>query len=92
MEIVYIDPNISLPKRGRSDNAGLYFYSTLHIVLNPREIKIVDLGMKIAFPSNICGLLKEISIIVCKGIFVLGSVINQDYRGEVMVILPNINN
>lgn len=91
MEIVKIIPNVPSPQRGTSRSVGLDFFSPRPVFLQPGDTQIVGLGIKIALPPGHWGLLKERSSMACCGVFVLGGVIDEDYRGEVMVILHNIS-
>ena len=62
--------------------AGEAFY------LGPGEIKSVKTGLNVAIPKGYVGILKPRSGLALKyGIEVLGGVIDENYRGEVRVVL-----
>lgn len=59
--------------------------------LQPGETQIVGLDIKILLPPGTWELLKERSSLACNGVLVLGGVIDEDWRREIMVILHNIS-
>lgn len=90
LQIVKTNRNVLLPHAATSGSAGLDCYSTRAVFLRPGETQMVGLGFKMALPPGTWGLLKERSSMGCQGVFVLGGVIDADYRGEVRVLLHNI--
>lgn len=63
-----------------------------HIIIMPREIKVIPTGISIALPANFEAQIRPRSGLAAKhGITVLNSpgTIDADYRGEIKVILIN---
>lgn len=90
LEIVSVDRHAPFPQRGTAESAGLDCFSTRPVFLRPGETQVIGLGFKIALPPGTWGLLKERSSMGCRGVFVLGGVIDADYRGELMALLHNV--
>jgi dUTP pyrophosphatase len=83
--------NSIIPTRGSSRAAGYDLYSTESYVLKPGERKLFKTGLIMAIPSGMYGRIAPRSgLAFKKGIDVLAGVIDEDYRGDVGVILINL--
>jgi dUTP pyrophosphatase len=72
-------------------SAGCDLSSTEFYILKPGERKLFKTGLSIAIPSGLYGRIAPRSGLAYKsGIDVLAGVIDEDYRGEVGVILINL--
>jgi len=80
-----------IPTRGSPSAAGYDLYSTEEYTLKPLERKLFKTGISIAIPQGLYGRIAPRSGLAYKdGIDVLAGVIDEDYRGDVGVILINL--
>lgn len=85
--------NAILPTRGSAKAAGYDLYSTEAYILKPNERRLFRTGLNMAIPAGMYGRIAPRSgLAYKKGIDVLGGVIDEDYRGEVKIILINLGN
>ncbi|MEM5820962.1 MAG: dUTP diphosphatase [Candidatus Aenigmatarchaeota archaeon] len=80
-----------LPERKREGDAGLDLYCIEDVIIKPKEIKLVSTGIAIEIPKGYFGLIKDRSGLATKGLHVLAGVIDENYRGEVKVVLVNLS-
>ncbi len=79
------------PTRGSDFAAGYDLYATEAYTLKPLERKLFKTGITIAIPSNLYGRIAPRSGLAYKsGIGVMAGVIDEDYRGDIGVILINL--
>ncbi|HIP86336.1 MAG TPA: dUTP diphosphatase, partial [Aquifex sp.] len=82
-----------LPVRKRKGDAGLDLYSVENVILKPGEWKAVSTGIAIEIPQGYFGLVKDRSGLALKyALHCLAGVIDENYRGEVKVLLINLGN
>lgn len=85
-----LSPHAILPTRGSSYSAGYDLYASKSIVIAARSRGIVDTDIAIALPQSTYGRVAPRSGLAVKsGIDVGAGVIDEDYRGHVMVLLFN---
>jgi len=91
VKIKRVSPNAMLPAYQTSGSSGMDLCSIEKIDIGINEIKLVSTGIVVAVPSGYEAQVRSRSGLALKGIFVLNSpgTIDQDYRGEVKVILAN---
>lgn len=85
-------PEAKLPTRGSSYAAGLDLSAVESVTIPPGGHAMVSTGLAIELPEHHEGQVRSRSGLAAKnGVFVLNSpgTIDQDYRGEVKVILAN---
>jgi dUTP pyrophosphatase len=96
MKKVSITKNINsaiVPTRGSMKAAGYDLYSTEFYILKPGERKLFKTGLSMAIPEGMYGRIAPRSgLAFKKGIDVLAGVIDEDYRGDIGVILINLGN
>ena len=81
------------PTKGSPQSAGYDLSSIESYTLKPLERKLFKTGLSISIPSGMYGRIAPRSGLAFKnGIDVLAGVIDEDYRGEVGVILINLGN
>jgi dUTP pyrophosphatase len=81
-----------LPTRGSSKSAGLDLYSPISGTILPRQRLLVPLDISIQLPAGTYGhVLPRSGLAVKNGIHVGAGVIDQDYRGNVGVLLFNVS-
>lgn len=59
--------------------------------IDPNERKLIRTGISIELPENSYGRIASRSGLACKGIDVCAGVVDQDYRGEIKVLLHNFS-
>lgn len=79
-----------IPTRGSVRSAGLDLYATRSFFLWPFVPKKVSLNVAFALPEGHVGVIHDRSSLGSRGIHVLGGVIDEDYRGNVSVVLINL--
>lgn len=88
----YYETEPRLPTRGTAGAAGYDLYTPNEVVLHPGNVTPVNTGVCIAIPPGHVGLMKDRSSRGARGIHVFGGVIDEDYRGELIVLLYNATN
>ena len=90
MEIVLMNDNAIKPTRASKESAGLDLYSSIDIDIEVgSSIKKVNTGICISLPENSCGSIRDKFSLASKGLLTLGGVIDQDYTGEIIVIMTS---
>jgi len=80
-----------IPTRGSKGAAGYDLYSIEDYTLKPLERKLFKTGISIAIPTGLYGRVAPRSGLAYKdGLDVMAGVIDEDYRGDVGVILINL--
>tara|TARA_Y100001973_G_scaffold81986_1_gene121032 strand:+ start:356 stop:823 length:468 start_codon:yes stop_codon:yes gene_type:complete len=80
------------PSRNTSADAGYDLYSTEFCSINPLSRRLVSTGIKIEIPEGYYGRIAPRSgLAVKKGLDVMAGVIDSGYRGELKVLLVNLN-
>ncbi|MBU5682719.1 MAG: dUTP diphosphatase [Candidatus Aenigmatarchaeota archaeon] len=90
LKVKRLNESAKLPERKREGDAGLDLYSIEDIEINPNEIKLVSTGIAIEIPKGYVGIIKDRSGLATKGLHVLAGVIDENYRGEVKIVLINL--
>lgn len=78
-----------VPVRQHKSDAGLDLFSSDYVMLNARSVTKVGTGIAIELPEGFHGLIMDRSSLGAKGIHVFGGVIDNGYRGEIIVCLFN---
>lgn len=80
-----------LPKKSTSGSIGYDLYSNEILTIKSKQTKIVKTGIAIELPINTECQIRSRSGLASKGIMVANGIgtIDQDYRGEIGVILYN---
>ncbi|MCO5556028.1 hypothetical protein L7F22_009572 [Adiantum nelumboides] len=82
--------NAKVPSRGSIGSAGYYLYANVQMEIFPQNWGTVSTGIQLMIPEGYYGRIASRSSLVSQhGIIVGGGVIDQDYRGEVKVLLYN---
>jgi dUTP pyrophosphatase len=92
-------PNAILPKQGKLGDAGFDLFCVEDFRLRPGERQLVSTGLQLAdMPAGIFGShfsfflqIEGRSGLAAKGVIPLGGIIDATYRGEIKVILQNLN-
>ena len=94
MEIKYskLHPEGKEPFRANESDAGYDLFSIEYVVLEPFQRKLISTGINVEIPEGFYGRVAPRSGLACKkGIDVMAGVIDSGYRGEVKVLLINLN-
>lgn len=80
------------PFRANDSDAGYDLFSTEYVTLEPFQRSLISTGINIEIPKGFYGRVAPRSGLACKkGIDVMAGVIDSGYRGEVKVLLINLN-
>ena len=80
-----------IPSKGSPHSAGYDLFSTEDYTLMPLERKLFKTGLSLAIPNGMYGRIAPRSGLAFKdGIDVLAGVIDEDYRGELGVVIINL--
>ena len=77
MEIVLMNDDAIIPTRASKRFAGLDFYSSILVV-------------RVSLPESSYGSSRYKSSLAAKGLLTLGRVIDNDYTGEIIVIMTSL--
>ena len=90
MEIVLMNDDAKIPTRGSKRSAGLDLYSSIDVNIEVGSIKKINTRICISLPENSYGSIRDKSSLAAKGLLTLGAVIDNDYTGEVIVIMTSL--
>ena len=87
-----LDPYALQPRKSSDGDAAYDLFCCESVVVKPFERKIIPVGISVEIPKGYYGRIAPRSGLSIKsGIDVMGGVIDSNYRGEVGVILINLN-
>ena len=89
MEIVLINSNSIIPTRASKRSAGLDLYSTIDSCFEVGSIKKINTGICVSPPENSYGSIRDKSSLAAKGLLTLGVVIDNDYAGEIIIVMSS---
>ena len=89
MEIVLINDAI-IPTRASKRSTGLDLYSSVDVNIEVGSINKINTGICISLPENSYGSIRDKSSLAAKGLLPLGGVIDNDYTGEIIVIMTSL--
>ena len=90
MEIVLINDYAIIPTRASKRSAGLDLYSSIDVNIDINSIKKINIGICISLPENSYGSIRDKSSLAAKGLLTLGGVIDNDHKGEIIVIMASL--
>ena len=90
MEIVLMNDDAIIPTRASKGSAGLDLYSSIDVDIDTNSIKKINTEIRVSLPENTYGSIRDKSSLVAKGLLTLGGVIDNDYTGEIMVIMTSL--
>lgn len=93
MKFKKLDPRAITPIRQHSTDAGLDLFALEDVLIRPGEIKQVKTGIAIALEpgQGTTGLFWGKSGLATRGLAILGGCIDNGYRGELIIIIANLN-
>ena len=93
MDVQLLTIDARVPTLGSNSAAGFDIYSIDSLEILPGSRKLVSTGISIKLPIGVYGRIAPRSGLAVKnGIHVGAGVIDQDYRGEIKVLLFNLSN
>ncbi len=85
-----LHPDASVPKYALPGDAGMDLYALETITLAPNQKTIIPTGIAMAIPKGHVGLVWDKSGIASKHhLHTLAGVIDENYRGEIRVVIGN---
>jgi dUTP pyrophosphatase len=94
LQITRLDADLPLPSYGRASDAGLDLLAAEDMSLQPRERAVVRTGIAVAIPEGFAGFVHARSgRALREGLALVNApgVIDSGYRGEIKVILVNLD-
>ena len=89
MEIVLLNDNAIIPTRASRRSADLDLYSSIDVFIEVGSIKKINTGICVSLPENSSGSIRDKSL-AAKGLLTLGGVIDNDYTGEIIIIMTSL--
>ena len=89
MNVTKIHPNAKTPERKTAGSAGYDLTTVEDVVLPAHQSVLISTGVKIELPKRTYGQIAPRSGLSVKGIDVGAGIIDEDYRGEIKVLLRN---
>ena len=90
MEIVLINDEAIIPTRASKGSAGLDLYSSIDANIEFGSMNKINTGICISLPENSYGSIRYKSSLGAKRLLTLGGVIDSDYTGEIIAIIPSL--
>ena len=90
MEIVLMNDDAIIPMPASKRSAGLDLYSSIDVNIEVGSIKKINTGICISLPENSYGSIRDKSSLATKGLLTLGRVTDNDYTGEIIVIMTSL--
>jgi dUTP pyrophosphatase len=94
IEIKLLDAGMPIPEYAHAGDAGCDLRSAVDVILNPGARVMVPTGLSVALPEGYAGFVQPRSGLAAKhGISVVNTpgLIDSGYRGEIKVILINLD-
>jgi len=92
LKVRRIQKQAKLPRYSHKGDAGLDVFSALDCVLKAGEVRAVPTGIQMAIPKGFVGLIWDKSGLSLEGVHRLAGVVDSGYRGEVKVVMANLQN
>lgn len=94
LEVMRLDAELPLPAYQRAGDAGLDLYAAENVSLEPGERAVIGTGIAVAVPEGYVGLTTPRSGLAARvGLSAVNApgVIDSGYRGEIKLILVNLD-
>ncbi len=92
IQVKKLHPSAILPERAHPNDAGADLFSIEEIEIAPHSSAKVKTGITIALHENTAGFVWGKSSIESKGMKIMAGVIDEGYRGEIIVCIFNLTN
>ena len=90
MEIVLMNEDAIIPTRASKRSTGLDLYSSIEVNIDINSIQKINTGIRVSLPENSYESIRDKSSLAAKGILTLRGVIDNDYTGEIIVIMTSL--
>lgn len=91
LKIKKLRPDAIVPTYAHPGDAGLDLYAVERVVIKPNTMGVVPTGLACQLPKGTVGLFWDKSGLATKhGLKIMGGVIDEGYRGELVVALMNL--
>ena len=90
MEKVLINDNAIIPTRASKRSAGLDLYSSIDVCIEVGSIKKISTGICVSLLEGSYGSIRDKSSLAAEGLLTLGGVIDNDYTGEIIIIMTSL--
>ena len=90
MEIILMNDDTIIPTGASKRSAGLDLYSSIDINIKVGSIKKINTRICVSLLENSYGSIRDKSSLAAKGLLTLGGVIDNDYTGEIIVIMTSL--
>jgi dUTP pyrophosphatase len=90
LKVKRIQKEATLPRYSHKGDAGLDLFSSVDCVLEAGQVRAVPTGIQVAVPQGFVGLIWDKSGLSLQGVHRLAGVIDSGYRGEVKVVMANL--
>ncbi|QHN02090.1 dUTP diphosphatase [Granulicella sp. WH15] len=94
IKVLCLNPNAQLPRYSHTGPWGdlaADLYALEATTLPPGKSALVSTGIALEFPSDYGALVEDRSGLAVKGVTTLAGVIDPGYRGEIKVVVLNLN-
>lgn len=89
LEVLRFSEAAVLPTRAHPTDAGLDLYAASEHVVHPGSFAVIETDVGFVLPEGTYGQIFGRSSLAVRGIFTIGGVIDQAYRGAVKAVLVN---
>ena len=86
-----LHPKAIIPTRATSGSAGFDLHAYEDCEIPPQGVRKIRTGISIEIPKGYFGKIFDRSSLAIQQIITLGGIIDNDYRGELIVILNNLS-
>jgi len=83
-------PNAKIPTKVYDTDLGIDLYSAQTVVLHPHTVWKISTGIAIKLPKGYGAFIKDRSSVASNGLHVIGGVIDEEYTGEIKVVMANL--
>ena len=90
MEIVLMNDDAIIPTRASKRSAALDLYSSIDVNIELGSINKINTGIRVSLPENSYGSIRDKSSLAANGVLTSGGVIDNDYTGEIIVIMNSL--
>jgi len=82
--------NAHLPERAYDNDAGADLFAIEEVHIHPHSPAHIRTGIAISLPRKTCGMIWGKSSIESKGLIITAGLIDEGYRGEIIVCVFNL--
>ena len=92
LRVELMNQDAQMPVRGSEKSAGYDLFSAVDVTIPKRGKQLVSTGIKIMLPENCYGRIAPRSGLAVKHALDVGAgVVDEDYRGEIKVVMFNLS-